>query len=121
MASAGTRIGPWVVVRRIAIGGMAEIFEAHEADAPDAAPVVLKVLLPQHLKDPEFVRMLGDEARLHAALVHPNLVRLLRHDVAAAPPWLALELVDGTTLADLDETLRAQGRAIPREVALHVI
>src|SRR5687768_63139 len=109
MASAGTRIGPWVVVRRIAIGGMAEIFEAHDAESPDAPPIVLKVLLPQHAKDPEFIRMPSDEARLHAALIHPNLVRLLRHDVAASPPWLALELIDGTTLADLADGLRAQG------------
>src|SRR3989304_129115 len=90
-ADPSDRVGPWVVLRRIAVGGMGEIFEARAADAAPGAPtVVLKVLLPQHARDPDFVRMLEDEARVHAALEHPNLVRALAHGVAGEHPWLPL-------------------------------
>lgn len=123
MASAAPsdRVGPWVVLRRIAVGGMAEIFEARAADAPEGAPtVVLKVLLPQHARDPEFVRMLADEARVHAALEHPNLVRLLGHGLAGDHPWLALERVDGPSVDELVASLARASGTMPHGVALFV-
>src|SRR5690349_17535774 len=111
------RIGKWTLGRRIAVGGMAEIFEAR---GPDGQRVVLKVLLPQHARDPEFVRMLEDEARVHTVLAHPNLVRVLGHGVDAEQPWLALEHVDGPSLADLGAALRRAGRRMPPGVAVYV-
>ncbi len=106
-----SHLGPYRIVRRLAVGGMAEVFEAQREGAAEL--VVLKVLLPQHAADPEFVAMLADEARLTAQLAHPNLVRVL--DVGEG--YLALERVDGPTLAQL---LRHHGRegGLPPGLAL---
>ena len=67
---AGT-VGRYEPIRRLAVGGMAEIFLAR---VPGVGLegfeklVVLKRILPQHALDPELLRMFVDEARLSATL-----------------------------------------------------
>lgn len=114
MGSGPTELAGYRLVRRIAIGGMAEVFRAERIS--DGAPVAIKLLLPQHARDPEFVRMLADEARLQGSLVHPNLVRVLELGRAGKRPFIALELVDGAALRDV---LRAG--PLPPRAAVHVV
>ncbi|MBI4917506.1 MAG: serine/threonine protein kinase [Acidobacteria bacterium] len=118
----GRRWGDWIVVRRLAVGGMAEIFEARAAEPRDGAParVALKVVLPQHADDPEFRSMLAAEASLQGRLSHPNLVRVLGHGEAEGRPFLALELVDGPSLAEVLKALAKAGRTCPPPVAMFV-
>src|SRR5262245_41587693 len=114
MGSAPTEIAGYRLGPRIAIGGMAEVFRAERI--ADGTPVALKLLLPQHARDPEFVRMLEDEARVQRSLIHPNLVRLVEHGRAGNQPFLALELIDGTSLREL-----LRDGPLPRSLALHVV
>lgn len=115
------KLGRYRAVRRLAVGGMAELFLARAADAgADDAPVVLKVVLPQHAGDPEFLQMLHDEARLAEQLDHPNLVRLLGHGDEDGRHYLVLEYVEGPTLAELLAAARGAGRAPPPHVALDI-
>ncbi len=60
--------------------------------------VAIKVLRDHTAHD---ARRFADEARLLAALDHPHIVRLLDAGVADERPWIALELVEGSTLRDL--------------------
>ena len=94
----GSLLGAFRVERRLAIGGMAEIFLAHSLD--HSAPVVLKLLLPQLCRDAELTQMLADEAALTAHLDHPNLVKTLAYE-DGQHPYLVLEYVEGCTLAQL--------------------
>jgi serine/threonine-protein kinase len=114
MASAPSEFGDYRLGRRIAVGGMAEIFRAERIS--DGTPVAIKLLLPQYARDPELVRMLADEARLQSSLSHPNLVRVLEFGRAGKQPYIALELVDGVSLR---EVLRAGPLPVP--LALHVV
>ena len=120
-AAAVGRVGDYVLLRRIAVGGMAEIFEARLADQPDSPIVALKLLLPQCARDEELVRMLEHEAALNAALEHPNLIRVLGFGTAGGKPHLVMELVDGLSLSELVAWLARQGRAFTRALALHVV
>jgi serine/threonine-protein kinase len=72
--------------------------------------------LPQYARDPELVRMLADEARVQASLTHPNLVRVFEFGRAGKDAYIALELVDGTTLREL-----LRDGALPRPLAVHVV
>ncbi len=125
MASARTdattvrRLGAYRLLRRVAIGGMAEIFEARGED--DERPLVVKVLLPQHARDRDFVRMLEHEATLQSGLDHPNLVRVIDFGVADGQAYLAMELVDGASLGEVEAMLRATGRRLPVALAVHVV
>jgi eukaryotic-like serine/threonine-protein kinase len=107
---AARELGGYRLIRRIAVGGMAEIFEARQCGASAAeGSVVLKVLLPQFAADPEFIAMLEDEARLAGSLDHEHLVRVYSLEREGDQRFLVMEYVDGPTLAQLLAAARRQG------------
>ena len=61
-------------------------------------PAAVKVLHPDVACDPEAVQRFEQEARLTASLTHPNVVRLIEHDLEDDPPWIAYEYLEGLTL-----------------------
>src|SRR5258708_22649311 len=76
LPDSGRRIGRYQPIRRLAVGGMAEIFLARLPGVGMAGfekLVVIKRILPQHALDPELLRMFLDEARLSATLTHPHV------------------------------------------------
>jgi tRNA A-37 threonylcarbamoyl transferase component Bud32 len=107
----GRPIGRYEPIRRLAVGGMAEIYLARIPGLGIEGfekLVVLKRILPQHALDPELLRMFLDEARLSATLTHPHITEV--HDVGADgdAPFFAMEYVHG---ANLRELMRAHARA----------
>ena len=113
-APSSGKLGRYALGRRLAVGGMAEVFEA--VDAASGRKVVVKVLLPQLRRDHAFVQMLADEARLTLELSHPNLVRTLAMNTAGDLPYLVMEHVEGCTLSRLLE----HGGALPVGLALRI-
>lgn len=77
-------------------GGMADVHRAHDTVLDRS--VAVKVLRDVNAVDS---RRFADEARLLASLDHPHIVRLLDAGVEDERPWIALELVEGTTLREL--------------------
>jgi len=118
--SEGRRLGAYRLGRRIAVGGMAEIFEARRADGR-GPPLVIKQLLPAQARDPEVVRMLEHEGRLMQTLSHDNLVRVLDVNVHEPEPFLVLERIDGASLADVLAAMRRDGARPSAEMALAVV
>ena len=93
---------PYRLIRRLALGGMAELHLAEEKLLPGVSrPVALKQLLSERRSDPEFVTMFFDEARLLAQLSHPGVPKLLSAGEHGGVPFLALEYVEGLTLSEL--------------------
>src|ERR1043165_771449 len=67
--------GKYVLVQKLAEGGMAEIFLAKQTGVQGfERNVVIKRMLSHLSRQPEFVDMFLDEARLAARLVHPNII-----------------------------------------------
>jgi serine/threonine protein kinase len=107
----GQRIGRYQPIRRLAVGGMAEIFLARLPGVGIEGfekLVVLKRILPQHALDPELLRMFLDEARLSATLTHPHVIEVYDVGAEAEAPFFAMEYVHG---ANVREMLRAHGRS----------
>ncbi len=73
--------------------------------------VAIKRLHPQFAKEPEFVAMLIDEARLASRIRHPNVVSILDVVTAGDETLLVLEYVQGVTLSHL--VRQAAGRRVP--------
>jgi serine/threonine-protein kinase len=98
--SAGTQVGNYRIERALAEGGMATVYEANHLVLPRRA--ALKVM-HRHLLGKWGAReRLLQEARVLDAFDHPGLVRL--HDAGVlddSRPWLAMELLEGATLAEL--------------------
>jgi serine/threonine-protein kinase len=111
------RLGPYRIRERLGTGGMAEVFLA-EKQGPGGFElrVALKRMLPHLGDDPDCVAMFLDEARIAAQLGHPNIVRI--HDIESLQGryFIAMEYVDGATLAELIRTARQRGEVLPLEV-----
>lgn len=95
--------GPYTLLRRIAVGGMSEVFLAQRG----AETLVVKQILPQLARDPDLVQLFAHEAAVAKELQHPGIVRLLDFGQHEDTYFLALEYVDGL---DLDELIRLMRR-----------
>jgi eukaryotic-like serine/threonine-protein kinase len=115
------RLGPYELLRRIATGGMAEVYLARRAGPHGFQKIVaVKRILPQFARDPDFVAMFVDEARVCARLGHPNIVQVFDFGEDQGELYMAMEYVDGTTGARLVRAVAARSEEIPLEVCLYV-
>ena len=97
------------VERSVGRGGMAEVFLAH--DLLLDRPVALKVLFPEYANDPSFVERFRREAQSAAGLTHPNIVAVYDWGKVNNTYFIAMEFVQGRTLASiLKEKLRLTAR-----------
>ena len=91
------------IVRRVGRGGMADVFLAR--DVLLDRPVAVKVLFPEYASDPAFVERFRREAQAAANLNHPNIVSVYDWGRVGNTYFMAMEYVEGRTLADI---LRAE-------------
>lgn len=118
-----TRVGPYRIERRLAAGGMAEVYVAHrEAAHGFERRVALKTILPQFASDPDLVEMFADEARLAARLEHPAIAQVFDFGQDRGIVYLAMELVEGASVNRLIRAAAAprEAVALPLSVILHV-
>jgi serine/threonine-protein kinase len=101
-------------------GGMAEVWRAEDVVAGGC--VAVKRILPSLAQDPAMHALFADEARITAALAHPNVVRVEGHGRDAAGPYLALEWIEGMPLRELlDRHGSALSVAAGLSIALDVL
>ncbi|MFZ5471256.1 MAG: serine/threonine protein kinase [Myxococcota bacterium] len=119
--AAGTPIGKYVVRRKLAEGGMAEIYLA-SVRGPEGfeKEVVIKRVRAFLSKDPGFVRMFVAEARLASRLNHANLVQIFDFDEHDNTYYLAMEYVRGQSLAGIRKRAQEQMTPMPSVLAAHV-
>ena len=92
--AAGTRLGPYEIVGPLGAGGMGEVYRA--TDTRLDRVVAIKVLPDGVTASPQTLERFQREARAASALNHPNICTI--HDVGTAPPFIAMELLEGETL-----------------------
>ncbi len=111
---AGEAFGPYTLIRRLGVGGMAEAYEAvRSGPSGFSQRVCLKLVLPFFRDNQEFIKLFEREARLSAQLRHSNIVGVIDFGEYQGTPYMALELVDGV---DLRTLLDAQeGDKLPYE------
>lgn len=120
--SQGARLGKYQLLRRIATGGMAEIFLARaQAIHGFEKQVVLKRILPQHASSDDFIRMFLAEARLAATLHHPNIVQVYDIGEEGGTYFFTMEYIQGQDLRRLVRAARRKQTPIPLAHILHII
>jgi serine/threonine protein kinase len=112
--------GKYELLRKIASGGMGQVFLARERSSVERI-VVLKLILPHLAEDDEFLTMFLEEARLVARLQHPNLVTILDLQEVEGRHCLAMEYVQGDDVRRLDKQSRLKGRLLPAGLVMRVI
>ena len=96
--TSGATIGPYKVDREIGRGGMGVVYLAH--DTRLGRTVALKALPEDVATDPDRLERFELEARVLASLNHPNVAAIYGLEVSGGHRYLALEHVEGETLAD---------------------
>ncbi len=104
------KFGKYSVVYRLGAGGMAEVFKCRLSGIGGFSKlVVVKRIRPELVRDPSFLHMFLDEARIAANLQHPNVVQLFEIDQAEGLPYIAMEYVRGPTLSLINREERKRG------------
>jgi serine/threonine-protein kinase len=113
---AGTRLGPYEIVCAIGAGGMGEVYRARDTQL--GREVAIKVLPESVAHDPDRLGRFEREARLLAALNHPNVAQIYGMHPDPASPALVMELVPGRTLDAILEARGVQGLAPPEALLM---
>jgi len=115
-------IGRYVLFREVAHGGMATVHLGRLRGVGGfARTVAIKRLHPPFARDPEFVSMFLDEARLAARIQHPNVVPVLDVVASGGELFLVMEYVHGEGLSKLLKRARAQGIAPPARLVIGIL
>jgi serine/threonine protein kinase len=118
----GTLLGKYEILKRLATGGMAEIYLARVSGLPGIQKmVVVKRILPQFADKPDFIEMFLDEARIVATLEHPNVVQLYDVGVVDRNYFIAMEYLHGEDVRSVARTLARAGRKMPLEHAVNIL
>ena len=93
------QFGKYVLLERIAMGGMAEIFRAKKLGADGfEKELVIKRVLPHYSEDEAFITMFKDEARIVANLNHANICQVFEFDELDDSFYIAMEYIPGRDL-----------------------
>ena len=113
------KIGPYILQKKIAQGGMAELYIAqHILEDGFKRTVAIKKILPHLAQNEEFVAMFIREARLAAMLQHPNIVQIYDLIKIYNGSLIAMEYVEGKNLA---EVMAKEQKGLPVDMTIFII
>lgn len=111
----------YLLERRLAVGGMSEVFLARPRDGgPGGKRVVIKRLLPDLVEDDALRDAFELEARLHASVRHKNVVSFLEFGRYAGEPFIVMELIEGVDLSRIMRRSVAEGRPLAHGMCVYV-
>ncbi len=117
----GVRVfGKYEVVRRLAVGGMGEIFLARQTGIVDRL-VILKSLLPQLAEDDQALAQFLDEARILGSINHPNVCALLEVGEFEDMHFIAMEYINGVDVSHLLKFCEDNKKRLPPLTSAHIV
>ncbi len=118
----GTRLGRYELLKRLAVGGMAELYLARSTGIEGFEKLVaLKRILPQYATSEDFVTMFLDEARLSATLQHANIAQVYDIGQTSEGLFFTMEYVHGKDVRDLLKRSVRRDQPIPLAHALSIV
>ncbi len=115
------RLGKYILINRIATGGMGEIYYGKASGVEGfEKEVALKKMLPHLSADRDFINMMVKEAKLTVLLSHPNIVGIYDLSKEGEEYYIAMEYVPGVTVGAILEQARASAVNLPWELAVHI-
>jgi TonB family protein len=113
----GTKFGQYVLIEKIATGGMAEVWKARMRGVEGFQKIVaIKKILPHLSDNQDFIEMFVDEAKLAAQLNHNNIIHIYDLGKIQSSYYIAMEYIDGFDLKTI--LRRGQERDNPMTVEL---
>ena len=117
----GTRFGKYLLLNRIAVGGMAEIFLARQEGLEGFEKTIcIKRIRPHLSSQPGFVRMFLNEAKLAAQLTHPNIAQIYDLGRINESYFIAMEYIAGRDMSRIIPKADKAGIPFPMIYALRI-
>ena len=117
-----SKFGKYLLLDRIAVGGMAEVFVAKAFGVEGFERLLaIKKILPTMGEDQEFISMFVDEARIAVQLSHANIVQVLELGKHEENLYIAMEYISGRDVRQLLERFRKRGRPMPTPQACLIV
>ena len=114
--------GKYMLLERINIGGMAEVFKAKAFGIQGFERILaIKRILPNMAEDEEFINMFIDEARIAVQLAHPNVVSIYELGKFESQYYIAMEYVPGKDLRQVLDGFRKHNETMPIAAAAYVV
>jgi serine/threonine protein kinase len=113
----------YFLLERVAFGGMAQIYRAKSFGASGfERELVVKRVLASLLKNPDFLQMLTNEAKLTAMLSHGNIAQVFELGLHEGIYYITMEFVEGVSLKEfIRSSLKAGGPPSIHEACFAVI
>ena len=114
------KLGQYLLLEKIAQGGMAEVYKARTVDASGIERlVVIKRILPHISSNPEYVDMLIDEAKIAVHFTHGNIAQIYDLGRVGSDYFIVMEYVVGKTFSQIYKVLLDRHQKIPLDVLLY--
>ncbi|HEX6738708.1 MAG TPA: protein kinase [Vicinamibacteria bacterium] len=119
---AGGSYGPYRLLAKLAVGGMAEVFKAKRAGVEGFEKVVaVKRILPHLSDNKEFVDMFINEAKMVAGLSHPSIVQIFDLGKIEKSYYIAMEYVHGRDLRSILRRGKEKGLRLPLDLCVWIV
>ena len=116
------RFGKYQFIEKIATGGMAEVYKAKSYGVAGFEKLlVIKKILPHLSRNPEFVKMFINEAKIAVSLNHANIVQVYDLGVVDKDYYMAMEFIHGHDLMRVIKIGRKTRRFLPIPTGVHII
>lgn len=114
--------GNYILLKKLAVGGMAEVFLARPATQSSNGRIqVIKRLLPQISNDVTFIKMFQKEIQVLLGFCHPNTVQLHDFGKIDDQPYIVMEYIEGKNLKDLIVKLKKEKNTLPIPMVLSLM
>jgi TonB family protein len=119
--SDGTKFGQYVLLEKIATGGMAEVWKARMRGVEGFQKIVaIKKILPHLSDNQDFIEMFVDEAKLAAQLNHNNIIHIYDLGKIQSSYYIAMEYIDGYDLKNILKKAQERDQPLSIEIALFI-
>jgi serine/threonine protein kinase len=116
------RLGPYELLRQVGTGGMGQVWLARRSMVGGATKnFAIKLLAPRHVASQRHRDMFLEEARLSMTLEHSNIVKVTEVGEFEGTCYMAMEWLDGLTLAQLNSRMRERKKALSPGLAGFII
>src|SRR6188508_2338781 len=106
--------GKYLLLDRIAVGGMAEVYTAKSFGIEGFEKIIaIKRILPSMAEDADFIQMFIDEAKIAGQLSHANVCQIFELGKILESHFIAMEFVWGKDLLQIQNRFRKQRQVMP--------
>lgn len=122
MAHTFERFGKYVLLEKLASGGMAEVYLAKNSGANGVSKfVAIKRILPQYSDNEEFIEMFKEEAKIAVNLNHSNVVHIHEFGIERNQFYLVMEYVEGRNLRQILNELKKKANHFQMDQIIYIV